>query len=282
MNTKALAVTTVTPVVETLLDLGVRTDQQRKQIVVSSRDVARVFEKAHKDVLKRLETLKCSEDFGRRNFAPTSYTDQWNREQPEILLTKNGFLLLVMSYNGVRTFALKEAYIAEFDRMQEQLDRFGGFIIPDNLSDALILAGEQMREVQRLTAVNTALTAENTVLQPKADFYDVAMSADGWVNMNTVAKILNYKNMGPINLFRFLRDNGILMKDSANKNKPLQQYVDKGYFKVVVSTYPIGINREAIQYQTLVSQRGIDAIRRLLNKHGKVPNRSTAALQKVA
>lgn len=46
------------------------------QAMVSSLDVARVFEKEHKDVLKAIRTLDCSGDFNRRNFAPVNYQDK--------------------------------------------------------------------------------------------------------------------------------------------------------------------------------------------------------------
>ncbi|MEJ1549398.1 Rha family transcriptional regulator, partial [Escherichia coli] len=38
-------------------------------------------------------------------------------------ITKNGFVFLVMGFTGKKAAAFKEAYIAEFDRMEEELRR---------------------------------------------------------------------------------------------------------------------------------------------------------------
>ena len=87
----------------------------------TSRKVAEIFNKNHKDVLRGIQNLGCSEEFGRRNFAPTSYTDSWNREQSEYLLTKDGFVILVMGYTGEKAMSFKEFYIERFNEMETRL-----------------------------------------------------------------------------------------------------------------------------------------------------------------
>ena len=91
--------------------------------VTSSRKVAEYFGKNHRDVLRSIQTLPCSPEFNQRNFAPVEYTDAKGEKRPEYLLTKNGFVFLVMGFTGARAASLKEAYIAEFDRMEEKLRR---------------------------------------------------------------------------------------------------------------------------------------------------------------
>ena len=44
-----------------------------RKAVVSSRDVARVFEKPHNDLLKAIRNLECSEEFRLGNFSQSSY-----------------------------------------------------------------------------------------------------------------------------------------------------------------------------------------------------------------
>jgi Rha family phage regulatory protein len=89
--------------------------------VVSSRDVARVFEKEHKNVLKDIRELKVSSEFGRLNFEQSSYANEQNKEQPEYLMTRDGFTLLAMGYTGERAMKFKEAYIAAFNEMEQRL-----------------------------------------------------------------------------------------------------------------------------------------------------------------
>ncbi|EEZ5178106.1 transcriptional regulator [Escherichia coli] len=89
--------------------------------VTTSVAVAEFFRKMHKDVLRKIETLECSEDFNERNFTPVTYTDAKGEKRPMYQITKNGFVFLVMGFTGKKAAAFKEAYIAEFDRMEKEL-----------------------------------------------------------------------------------------------------------------------------------------------------------------
>lgn len=84
----------------------------------SSRQVAESFEKRHDHVLRDIQKLDCSENFRLLNFGETFYKDEWNRKQPEYLMTKDGFIFLVMGYRGKKAAALKEAYIKRFNDME--------------------------------------------------------------------------------------------------------------------------------------------------------------------
>ena len=84
--------------------LGLRIDNER--VVVSSRDVARVFEKNHQHVLRDIRELGCSEEFRLSNFGRVEYVDGKGEIRPEFLLSKDGFVLLAMGYTGwKKTFA---------------------------------------------------------------------------------------------------------------------------------------------------------------------------------
>jgi Rha family phage regulatory protein len=83
----------------------------------SSRQVAETFRKRHDHVLRDIENLDCSTEFKLPNFGETSYKDNMNRKQPEILMTKDGFTFLAMGYRGKKAAAFKEAYIKRFNEM---------------------------------------------------------------------------------------------------------------------------------------------------------------------
>ncbi|MBB7580460.1 ash family protein, partial [Escherichia coli] len=68
--------------------------------VTTSVAVAEFFRKMHKDVLRKIETLECSEDFNERNFTPVTYTDAKGEKRPMYQITKNGFVFLVMGFTG--------------------------------------------------------------------------------------------------------------------------------------------------------------------------------------
>ncbi|EAQ9962082.1 transcriptional regulator [Salmonella enterica] len=89
--------------------------------VTTSVAVAEYFRKLHKNVIQKIETLECSPEFTRLNFQPSEYTDATGRTLPAYQITKNGFVFLVMGFTGKKAAAFKEAYIAEFDRMENEL-----------------------------------------------------------------------------------------------------------------------------------------------------------------
>lgn len=99
---------------------------QNGQPVITSQQIATAFGKEHRNVLRDIETLECSSEFRLLNFEQTI----WERENPKggaaiparmFNITKDGFILLVMGYNGRAAFRLKEAYILAFNAMEAEL-----------------------------------------------------------------------------------------------------------------------------------------------------------------
>ena len=91
------------------------------QAVTSSLVVAEYFGKAHKDVLRAIKSLDCSDLFNQRNFAPVEYVDKKGEKRPMYYLTRDGFTFLVMGFTGKVAAQFKEAYINAFNEMEEML-----------------------------------------------------------------------------------------------------------------------------------------------------------------
>lgn len=95
------------------------------QAVVSSKVIADQFGKSHKDVLRAISNLKCSEEFRRRNFALSNYMVQSGRNTTRTFkcfdLTKDGFVMTVMGFTGSKADQFKEAYIQAFNQMEAEL-----------------------------------------------------------------------------------------------------------------------------------------------------------------
>ena len=72
--------------------------------------------------------------------------------------------------------------------------------------------------------------------------------------------------IGRNKLFSILRDENILQRD----NIPYQEYIDREYFRVVEQKYDKPYGEIGINIKTLVFQKGIDYIRKLLIKKGYV------------
>ncbi|EKK2478894.1 Rha family phage regulatory protein [Escherichia coli] len=89
--------------------------------VTTSVAIAEFFGKRHDNVLRAIANIECSEKFNALNFEDVTYTDAKGEKRPMYQITKNGFVFLVMGFTGKKAAAFKEAYIAEFDRMEAEL-----------------------------------------------------------------------------------------------------------------------------------------------------------------
>lgn len=98
----------------------------------------------------------------------------------------------------------------------------------------------------------------------KIDFYDDVTGSSTTAEIATVAKVLNFKNIGRNTLFDILRKQGILQKD----NMSFQIYVDRGYFRVVESKWNTPNGDVKVNYKTVVYQKGINFISKLLKELG--------------
>ncbi len=90
-------------------------------VKTNSRFVAEVFGKQHKNVLRDINNLDCSEEFNGLNFEPVKYTDAKGEVRPMVDMTFDGFTFLVMGFTGAVAAQFKEAYITEFNRMRAEL-----------------------------------------------------------------------------------------------------------------------------------------------------------------
>lgn len=119
-------------------------------MVVTSLDVAATFEKEHKNILKDIRELACSEEFRLLNFEQSEYLNQQSHKQPMYYITRDGFTLLVMGYTGEKAMMFKEAYIRQFNAMEKALigkmkEREKSIGVRQVLTDALKQSQENER-----------------------------------------------------------------------------------------------------------------------------------------
>lgn len=96
------------------------------RIVVTSLDICNHFGKQHKDVLRAIGVLDCSDAFRQRNFAPTVYPRQNPSggrpiEARMFEITRDGFVFLCMGFTGSKAAIWKERYIEAFNKMEAAL-----------------------------------------------------------------------------------------------------------------------------------------------------------------
>lgn len=90
------------------------------QIVVSSKDLAERFGKAHKDVLENIRNILVAENSATKFFQETS-TVYRGQQFPFYLMNRDGFSLLAMGFTGKKALQWKLKYIEAFNEMEETL-----------------------------------------------------------------------------------------------------------------------------------------------------------------
>lgn len=121
-----------------------------ERTVVSSLDIAETFGKEHRRVLQDIREIGCSEEFRLHNFVQSSYENSQGKQQPMFLVTRDGFVLLAMGYTGELAMRFKEAYIKQFNAMENALrgkliEREKGIAVRQALTKALQQSTENER-----------------------------------------------------------------------------------------------------------------------------------------
>ena len=117
------------------------------------------------------------------------------------------------------------------------------FKVPETLGEALRLAADMADEIH-------TKNCQIADLKPRAAFADQVSSATNALPVAEVAKLFG---TGEVRFFRWLRSQGFLMRD----NKPYQEYLERGYFKIKEGTYPHAGSGEPRCYtKTLITGKG--------------------------
>jgi anti-repressor protein len=156
-----------------------------------------------------------------------------------------------------------------FDEVLPSIRKHGAYLsneaIEKTLTDpdyliklATTLKEERTKRIEAECKV-VALQTSNDAMKPKAEFADAVMGSSDAIDMRKVATTLNM-GVGRNKLFELLRDKGIFDRH----NIPYQTYIDRGYFRTIESTYNKPDGSSCINIKTVVFQKGIDFIRKLL------------------
>lgn len=120
--------------------------------------------------------------------------------------------------------------------------------VPKTFAEALRLAADQQEQIEK----------QQLLLKEQAPKVEFAEAVTGLLNMN----------IGRNKLFEFLRNNKILNND----NCPYQRYCDLGYFRLIESKFTVN-DETKISLKTVVFQKGVNFIRKLLIKEGYKENK---------
>lgn len=93
---------------------------KNNQIVTSSRQVAKSFNKQHKDVLKSVRAILVAQNCATKFFQESHWVYR-GQKFPEFYMNRDGFSLLVMGFTGQKALQWKIKYIEAFNAMEQKL-----------------------------------------------------------------------------------------------------------------------------------------------------------------
>ncbi|MBF7137988.1 Rha family transcriptional regulator [Pediococcus pentosaceus] len=100
-------------------DLVIMKDQQA---VTTSLQVAEVFGKNHRDVLRTIDDLKDVRNFTQM-FSDGIEPDSYGRDRRIYYMNRDGFTLLAMGFTGKKALDFKIKYIEAFNNMEEAIKK---------------------------------------------------------------------------------------------------------------------------------------------------------------
>lgn len=214
----------------------------------------------HKDLLKIIR-LEFEEEIGEGKISPTSYKDQWNREQPMFILNlQQSRQVLVRESKFVR-----KAVIKYIDELENKLK--GQFQVPTTFADALRLAAEQQERIEQLALDNKVKEQQISELQPKVLYYDLILQCKDLLSMTVIAKDYG-KSAEWMN--KKLHELGVQFKQSGVWLL-YQKYADKGYTQTKTQNYPKTDGTQGVKIHMYWSQKGRLFLYNLLKNNGIMP-----------
>ena len=120
-------------------------------------------------------------------------------------MTRDGFAFLAMGFTGVKAAAFKEAFIAEFSRMERELRGRPAFDAHRFLNDPDALRGVLLSYSEKVIALESSIAT----LAPKVEALGRLAEADGSFCITDAAKNLQLR---PKQLFKWLVENRWIYK----------------------------------------------------------------------
>jgi len=215
-------------------------------------EIKRQFSDWVKDQIHSLELV---ENLDWQSFTPKSDKPLGGRISEEYLLTLDTAKHIALASRTDKGKQIRKYFIDVEKKSKNILAN----ISRKDLAFMVIKSEEEKEALQQITY---SQQKQITTLKPKADMHDRFMQANNNVSMGTLAKVLNIKGLGRNNLFKKLKEIGMLMKN----NQPKQEYINAGYFEVIVK--PIAIGQNVVnQPITLVTAKGQNYIYNKLKQY---------------
>lgn len=227
------------------------TEFDDKNMKVSSKRIATKTGKVHSNVLRDIRNMLDELALLDSKLNSSEYkivTSDKTGLTTEIELNERLSLCLGSGYS----ISLRMAIIDDWAELKATNNT--GYSMPKTFSEAL-------RQLAESVEAKEAMEKQLEAAKPKIEFFNAVTGSKDAEEMSKVAKVLDL-GIGRNKLFAMLRDLKILRYD----NEPYQEYIDRGYFRVIEQKYTDSKGETHIVFKTLVYQKGLKFIREKILK----------------
>lgn len=204
---------------------------------ISSRQISEYLGSEHRNILRSISLLNCSQEFKAENFIESTYVDQMNRAQPECLMTSKGVHVLLGFIRSPKTIAVMEMCANAFERMENELRNRNSPIQTINLNNRVEVAlklSDLYKEIAVVEEKRQELEVKIKIDAPKVQFAEAISASETDISVGDFSKIL-YQNgikTGQNRLFKWFRENGYLIAFGERYNMPKQRFIESGLFHI--------------------------------------------------
>lgn len=221
------------------------------------------------DVCKALEIKNNRDALGRLDDDEKGVvsTDTLGGEQEVGVVNESGLYTLVLGSRKPEAKAFKRWITHD---VIPAIRKTGGYIQgEESMSDDDLIARALVMAQKKIELREQQLREKDAQLElqkPKVDFADHVTDSDNAIDMGTFAKYAQKQGitMGRNTLFKWLRDQGVLM----DNNVPYQRYLNAGWFRVIENIYNTGSGQYTTP-KTLVTGKGQVALINYIRKNCK-------------
>lgn len=221
------------------------------------------------DVCKALEIKNNRDALGRLDDDEKGVvsTDTLGGEQEVGVVNESGLYTLVLGSRKPEAKAFKRWITHD---VIPAIRKTGGYIQgEESMSDDDLIARALVMAQKKIELREQQLKEKDAQLElqkPKVDFADHVTDSDNAIDMGTFAKYAQKQGitMGRNTLFKWLRDQGVLM----DNNVPYQRYLNAGWFRVIENIYNTGSGQYTAP-KTLVTGKGQVALINYIRKNCK-------------
>ena len=198
------------------------------QAMTNSLLVAEKFGKEHRHVLDSIRSILMTAENSAllSMFIESTYYSSQNKELPMYIISRDGFTLLVMGFNGKDALNFKLEFLNAFNKMESML-KSDDYILARSqeiLNNRLQLATQQ---VQILESTVEKQVEQIQLLAPKASYTDEVLQSTATYTLTQIAH-----DLGMRSVFEFTgwcKSKGFLFQQSGQW-QPTAKVAGKGYF----------------------------------------------------